>query len=108
MIIQNTQILALQNYSKIQNLPKKPGQKPMNLPGGTDFRFDGLHHYVQTTANDSKRRCARELYKSKGRTECSKCNVRLCVRCLKLTIQNNFPNKFLMKYSVLLLFSNNL
>ena len=27
---------------------------------------------------------------------------------LKLTIQNNFTNEFLMKYSVLLLFSNNL
>ena len=55
----------------------------MNLPGVTDSRFDGLHHYVQATANDSKRRCADELSKSKGKTECSKCNVGLCVRFFK-------------------------
>ena len=68
---------------RFQNPPEKPGQKPMNLPGGIDSRFDGLYHYVQATANDSKRRCAGELCKSKGRIECSKCNVGLCVRCLK-------------------------
>ena len=29
------------SYVKIfQNPTKKPGQKPMNLPGGTDSRFD--------------------------------------------------------------------
>ena len=72
--------IAMSYVKRFQNPPKKPGQKPTNLPGGTDSRFDGLHHYVQATANDSKRRCSGELCKSKGKT---KCNVGLCVRCFK-------------------------
>ena len=52
---------------RFQTPPKKPGQKPTKLPGGTDSRFGGLYHYVQATANDSKRRCAGELCKSKAK-----------------------------------------
>ena len=75
--------IAISYVKRFQNPPKKPGRKPMNLPGGTDSRFDSLHHFVQATANDSKRRCAGELCKSKDRTECNKCSVGLCVRCFK-------------------------
>ena len=75
--------IAMSYVKRFQNPPKKSGQKPMNFSGVTDSSFDDLHHYVQATANGSKRRCAEELCKSKGKTECSKCNIGLWVKSFK-------------------------
>lgn len=43
------------------------------------IRYDRIDHLVVPI--EKKRRCAGELCKTIGRTECSKCNVGLCVKC---------------------------
>lgn len=61
-----------------RNLPKRPGPST-KIPD--EARYDGRDHLVEPVANGMRRRCAGAFCTSKGRTQCKKCNVGLCVPC---------------------------
>lgn len=61
-----------------RNLPKRPGPST-KIPD--EARYDGRDHLVELVEHGMRRRCAGAFCKSKGRTQCKKCNVGLCVTC---------------------------
>lgn len=61
-----------------RNLPKRPGPSA-KIPDAA--RYDGRDHLIIPVANGMRRRCAADNCTSKGRTQCLKCNVGLCVVC---------------------------
>lgn len=61
-----------------RNLPKR-SEPSAKIPDGA--RYDGRDHLIIPVANGMRRRCATENCTSKGRTQCLKCNVGLCVMC---------------------------
>ncbi|XP_025407097.1 piggyBac transposable element-derived protein 3-like [Sipha flava] len=58
------------------NLPKRPGPSA-KIPDAA--RYDGRDHLIIPVANGM--RCAADNCTSKGRTQCLKCNVGICVMC---------------------------
>lgn len=75
--------LAMSYLLEQKNPPKSAGRKPKNPAGAEVRRFDRTEHFVRKTANNNQRRCAGSNCKSAVRTECSKCNVGLCITCFQ-------------------------
>lgn len=66
-----------------KNPPKSAGRKPETAPGLNTLRFDKMDHWVQKTGNNKQRRCAGDNCTSTVQTDCSKCNVGLCINCFQ-------------------------
>uniref|UniRef100_A0A0P4W9A4 PiggyBac transposable element-derived protein domain-containing protein n=1 Tax=Scylla olivacea TaxID=85551 RepID=A0A0P4W9A4_SCYOL len=64
-------------------LPKGKGRKSTTLPAQHFVRYDNLGHLVEPVQDNKKRRCANTGCTSIGRTQCSRCNVGLCVKCFR-------------------------
>jgi len=69
-----------------QNPPKSGGRPKTShsVTGVTvpDFiRYDGVNHFLKPTDSDSRRRCALETCTSRTRSDCTKCDVGLCLGC---------------------------
>jgi hypothetical protein len=76
----------VQEYlTRFKNAPKRKG-RPSNItsrvPEG--IRFDRLDHYVMSTIDGKRKRCAGATCSSSVRTMCSKCDVGLCIDCFKI------------------------
>ena len=65
-------------------LPKGKGRKSTTLPAQDFVRYDNLGHLVEPVQDNKKRRCANTGCTSIGRTQCSRCNVGLCVKCFRV------------------------
>lgn len=61
--------------------PKRKGRPSYKEQMPSDPRYDRLDHLVEPTANNVRRKCARETCKSSIRTQCRKCDKGLCVKC---------------------------
>ncbi|XP_072398273.1 uncharacterized protein [Diabrotica undecimpunctata] len=70
---------------RFQNLPKAAGRPATYSPESriaVDIRYDHSDHYVEYVPNHNRRRCAGSHAQSSAvRTQCSKCNVGLCIQC---------------------------
>ena len=71
--------IALYYLNKYGVPAKSPGRKSTTE---TEERYDGDSHFVQNV-NGNKRRCVISGCSSVGRTECSKWQVRLCIKCFR-------------------------
>ena len=72
--------IALSYLLKFGTPPKGKGRKSSCVPGQY-LRYDNIGHLVEPTQDNKKRRCANTGCTSIGRTQCSNCNVGLCVKC---------------------------
>ena len=84
--------VALSYLTRYQQLPKSAGRKPKARPSTLEKRYDGTNHLVRPT--EKKRRCAN--CPSIMRTECSKCNVGLCVKCFLFTTRSELRCRVLI------------
>ncbi|KAK3878121.1 hypothetical protein Pcinc_006171 [Petrolisthes cinctipes] len=72
--------IAVCYLQQFGNPPKGKGRKSSSVPGQHAVRYDNIGHLVEPV-QDNKKRCAKTGCTSIGRTQCSKCNVGLCVKC---------------------------
>ena len=75
--------IAMSYLLRYQDQPKSSGKRHSFKPGEHDSRYDQLAHFIQPTPDESRRRCQGELCGSRVRSQCSKCNVGLCVSCFQ-------------------------
>lgn len=75
--------LAMSYLKQANNPPKAGGRRPKIPAGASVYRFDKMEHFVRKTSNNKQRRCAGDNCKSTVRTECSKCNIGLCISCFQ-------------------------
>ena len=66
--------------------PKKAMSLSMCSSGGRkrvsdELQYDGVEHYLVETPEKTRRRCAGENCAKRVASQCSKCNVGLCLRC---------------------------
>lgn len=68
---------------RFRNLPKSTGKKSASKPGEQDARYDQVAHFIQPTPEGKRRRCQGEMCGSRVRSQCSKCDVGLCIPCFQ-------------------------
>ena len=79
--------IATRCLSKYREVPTGAGRPKLSKDSSIDsrvsdeVRLDGYGHLIQNEKSNKRRRCAGPTCSSKGRTECKKCNVGLCVPC---------------------------
>ena len=78
--------IAQTHLTRFGTPPKGAGRPPSYSTKGDkrvleDIRFDGIEHYLVETQDNKRRRCAGEGCKKRPFSQCSKCNVALCLAC---------------------------
>ena len=78
--------IAQTYLTRFGTAPKGSGRTPSHPTKGEkrvldDIRFDGIHHYFLETQGNKRRRCAGEGCQKRPFSQCSKCDVGLCLAC---------------------------
>lgn len=76
-----------ETYLKRYGVPPKGKGRPPSYLGQEDkrvlddIRYDGMEHYLVETPGKKRRRCAGDGCQKVPSSQCSKCNVGLCIPC---------------------------
>ena len=74
--------LSILNLNGVK--PSGGGRPPLRERGlSADVRFDNVGHYVRVPTGSKRRRCQGNNCSSVIRSECTKCNVGLCIPCFE-------------------------
>ncbi|KAH7958814.1 hypothetical protein HPB49_005429 [Dermacentor silvarum] len=76
--------IAQSYLTRWNNKPKGPGRRRTSTLGNSAIggpRYDQTAHFVGNVPNGKRRRCAGDSCNSMVRTQCTKCDVGMCIPC---------------------------